>query len=343
MLGTYNGQISICNSDANEGTYNFAIKAMVTAPEIDVQGNGISIVDGDTTPSVTDDTNWGNVLINTTVSHTFTVRNTGTAILYLGTPYVPAGFSISTSDPLVTNLAPGASDTFTVNFFSSIPATYNGQISIASNDSDEHPYNFNIRAKSIAPEIDVLGNGVSIVDGDTTPSITDFTDFGVIPVGTAAMRTFTVINTGTAWLYIGTPSIPIGFTRGADHLVSSLAPGDSDTFSVYFTPSAGGKVAGEISIPNSDVNESPYNFTITAQGGVQISVHGLSFSEGENGAVLVTTSEISTDVITGEYSLVNGTSEDGDVSPTIGTVQIIPGDGVNGTGLGVIVCTQRKT
>jgi len=131
--------------------------------------------------------------------------------------------------------------------------------------------------------------------------------------------------------------LPSRFTIGSNALVRSLAAGTSDTFTVQFNPTVVGTVSGQISINNSDADEAPYNFAIKGQGGVQLSVHGLTFSEGKNGAVLVTTSGIITEVITVEYSLLNGTAENGDVSPITGIVQIIPGDAANGTGLGVIV------
>jgi hypothetical protein len=61
------------------------------------------------------------------------------------------------------------------------------------------------------PEITVLGNGVSIGDGDTTPSLTDYTDFGsVVQGGTAISRTFTVRNDGTATLTLGAVTVPAG-------------------------------------------------------------------------------------------------------------------------------------
>jgi hypothetical protein len=55
-----------------------------------------------------------------------------------------------------------------------------------------------------AAEITVQGNAVTITDGDTTPSITDHTDFGSVAQGGAAVsRTFTVRNDGTATLTWG--------------------------------------------------------------------------------------------------------------------------------------------
>src|SRR5437588_6143099 len=59
------------------------------SPEIDVQGNGNSIADGDTTPQATDGTDFGTVSLGNALSHTFTILNTGTSPLNLiGTPKV---------------------------------------------------------------------------------------------------------------------------------------------------------------------------------------------------------------------------------------------------------------
>jgi hypothetical protein len=61
------------------------------------------------------------------------------------------------------------------------------------------------------PEMAVLGNGVSISDGDTTPRTADGTDFGNVSVrsGTLA-RTFTITNLGNASLNLtGTPPVAV--------------------------------------------------------------------------------------------------------------------------------------
>ena len=72
--------MSIVNNDANESLYDFAIQGTGVAPEINVQGNGQDIADGDTTPSTADFTDFGSVNVASgTVSHTFTIRNTGTS------------------------------------------------------------------------------------------------------------------------------------------------------------------------------------------------------------------------------------------------------------------------
>ena len=60
--------------------------AFALAPEINVKGNGVSILDGDGSPDVADDTDFGSTSVSAgTVTRTFTIENLGTAVLNLGT------------------------------------------------------------------------------------------------------------------------------------------------------------------------------------------------------------------------------------------------------------------
>ena len=120
------------------------------------------------------------------------------------------------------------------------------------------------------PEMNVVGNSVTIVDGDATPSVTDHTDFGSVDITSGSVvRTFTIQNTGTAILNIG--AITIGGAQAADFTVTSapaatVAIGGSTTFQVTFDPSAVGTRNATISIVNDDSNENPYDFSITGNG-----------------------------------------------------------------------------
>ncbi len=276
--GQYSTDIIIDNNDADENPYNFVIRGATNAPEIGVSGNGIVIVDGDSTPAIPDGTQFGWINAGQSVTRTFTVNNSGSAVLTLQTPQLPFGFSLA--EPLASQLAPGANDTFTVSFSPLGAGTYSGEISIGNNDSDENPYNFAIQGSVSAPEIGVSGGGVGIDDGDWTPSTADGTNFGMISSGQSVTRTFTVQNSGSATLTLQTPQLPAGFVL-TESLVTQLAPGTSDTFSVQFSPVNPGTYSGEISIGNNDSNENPYNFAITGtMGGPEINVLG-------NGCVIV--------------------------------------------------------
>jgi hypothetical protein len=114
-----------------------------------------------------------------------------------------------------------------------------------------------------APEITVLGNGLSIADGDVTPSAADGTDFGSVGQGgTPISRTFTVRNDGAAALTLGAVTVPAGFTL-TEGLSASLTPGASDTFTVRLDTATAGIKAGDISFTTNDGDENPFNFRIT--------------------------------------------------------------------------------
>ncbi|MCO5067216.1 MAG: choice-of-anchor D domain-containing protein [Kiritimatiellae bacterium] len=124
-----------------------------------------------------------------------------------------------------------------------------------------------------APEMDVQGNSVSIVDGDSTPSLTDHTDFGsALVAGGTVVRTYTIRNTGTATLNLsGSPRVAVSGTHAADFTVTtqpaaSVAAGGTTTFQVTFDPSAVGTRTAALSIANDDANENPYNYSIQGTG-----------------------------------------------------------------------------
>jgi hypothetical protein len=121
-----------------------------------------------------------------------------------------------------------------------------------------------------APEIDILGNAISITDGDTTPSTTDWTEFGSMEISTGIItKTFTIQNTGSSALSIG--AITISGTNAGDFTVAtspsaSIAVGGSATFSISFNPNVLGLKTAAISIINDDANENPYDFAIQGTG-----------------------------------------------------------------------------
>ena len=133
--------------------------------------------------------------------------------------------------------------------------------------------NFAIKALSGMPEINVQGNGQTIVDGDTSPTTTDHTDFGnVIVTGGTLTRTFTIQNTGNANLALtATPRVAISGTHAADFTLAVIPStpvpaGGSTTFQITFNPSDVGVRTATLTIANNDSNEDPYDFAIQGTG-----------------------------------------------------------------------------
>lgn len=116
-----------------------------------------------------------------------------------------------------------------------------------------------------APEINVRGNTISVLDGDVTPSLTDSTSFGRVASGT--VRRFTIENTGSGVLNIS--SITVSGTNATEFSVTgvptAIAANSSAVFNVRFTSTSGGLRTATININNSDCDEAVYNFNVSAE------------------------------------------------------------------------------
>ncbi len=145
--------------------------------EIDVQGGGISITNGDTTPDVADDTDFGDVAFGGTVTKTFTINNTGTADLNIAglmmrevivasagnfvPRLVPVPSPITITGPGASQfgvIAPGpaspvpagGSTTFQIIFIAGgRGSVHNATVSIANDDADESPFTFAIQGTTL--------------------------------------------------------------------------------------------------------------------------------------------------------------------------------------------------
>ncbi len=165
----------------------------------------------------------------------------------------------------------------------------------------------NLPVCSTCPEIDVLGNGNSIADGDATPSLIDHTDFGTVTVGNNLVRTYTINNTGTANLTISSitkSGADMGmFTIGALTPAGPIAPAGSATFTVTFAPSSAGPKTATITVNNDDADEAVYDFAIQGNGQAAActlpTVPTLSTSSSTNCGTQSTTLSIQTGSLNG--------------------------------------------
>lgn len=124
-----------------------------------------------------------------------------------------------------------------------------------------------------APLITLVGNGVNIARGDTTPSLADHTQFGGTSVINGSLtRTFTIRNDGDLDLNLtGSPSVTITGAHASDFTVvtqpvSPVLVGQSTTFEVKFDPVAAGNRSATVRVTSADVPRSPYTFAIRGTG-----------------------------------------------------------------------------
>jgi hypothetical protein len=263
------------------------ITVTVVAPEINITGNSNTIADGDASPSATDHTDFGaQSVCSGTVVRTFTIQNTGNGDLTIASVNITGphatDFSLTASPSSL--VAASGSTTFQVTFNPSASGTRSATITVNSNDNDEAAYDFAIQGTGVDPEVNVTGNGFSIADGDATPSATDHTDFGAMAVASGTIvRTFTIQNTGTINLTIGT--VVSGGMHAADFSVTAspswlVAAAGSTTFQVTFNPSAAGTRSADISFTCDDCDEATYNFAIQGTGIPSPAITSVSPSSG---------------------------------------------------------------
>jgi uncharacterized repeat protein (TIGR01451 family) len=250
-----------------------------TVPEMDISGNGVSIADGDATPSTLDDTDFGNVNVASgTNANTFTVTNQGTVALNLtgGPPRVTiggthaAGFTLTT-DATTPVASGGGTTTFTITFNPSAVGLRTATVSIANNDSDENPYDFSILGTGTAPEMNLKQSTTDIADGGSY-------DYGSKVSGSDTDVVFTIENTGTADLTLTTP-LTLGGADAGEYSIQSqptspITASGTTTFTVRFSPTSAGAKTATIAIANNDSDENPYDLTLNGTGLVYVMISG---------------------------------------------------------------------
>ena len=117
------------------------------------------------------------------------------------------------------------------------------------------------RAASEGPEIYVSLKGKNILDG------TGSVDFGGTIESLPVCETFTVTNIGVDTaappLSLETIILPSGFRPISNFGSTSLASGESTTFTIQLDAATAGTFNGQISFITNDVDESLFNFTIS--------------------------------------------------------------------------------
>ena len=277
-VGIVNSGITIESNDPDtESDYTFSIAGNGSNDQdINVQGNGVDIADGDTTPDLADHTDFGNVAVGGSLTRVFTIENTGGSLLTISNVALdfppPSEYAIDFTG-FDTTLGPGESTTFSVTFTPTTTGAVNSGITITSDDPDaEGSYTYAITGNGVVEQdINVQGNGVDIADGDTTPDLADHTDFGDVNVGADLTRVFTIQNTGGSLLTIANVALdfppPTEYSLDFTGFDPTLDPSESTTFSVTFTPTAAGVVNSGITITSDDPDaEGSYTYAITANG-----------------------------------------------------------------------------
>lgn len=286
--GVRSALVSISSNDTTAGhsPYKFIIKGTgTTSPIMTVAGLGNAIPTGNSAFSSTDGTDMGSTpAAFSSLTQTFAIKNTGSAVLTLGAGAVSfsgadaADFTVLTQPP--TSIAAGGSGTFTIQVTPSTAAAEHTTIQINNNDAATGgTYTFDAQATGLAvPRLEVEGNSTTIASGDDTPNTGDFTDFGSVDIsGGTIVKAFDVNNLGTGTLTFSGASgseVTITGPAASDFTVSTpvsgstVAAAGSDSFSITFDPTATGPRIALVTIGSDDPldGNNPYTFVIQGTG-----------------------------------------------------------------------------
>jgi len=121
--------------------------------------------------------------------------------------------------------------------------------------------------------IAVKGNTLNIVPGDTIPSASDGSDFGVVPVLSALLpHSFAIFNTGGLPLHlIGSSAVSISGPAADDFEVVTLpsttvSVGRSNPFAISFQPTAPGLRTATVTIASDSPATPSFTFAIAGYG-----------------------------------------------------------------------------
>ncbi len=275
--GAKTAALLLTSSDPGDSPFMVNLAGLGNAPEISVFTGASTAPIDERTDNVGTVTYALTPVGGSSAAQTFTVQNvggaslTGLALSNSGTN--TADFTVSSLG--ATTLAPNATTTFTVTFSPQAGGSRSAVVNLASNDPNENPFRINVAGTGGAPEI-------SVFDGSGTGGSERFDNVGTVTYavtsvgGSSAAQTFTIKNigganlTGLALSKSGTT--PADFTTSTLG-VTTLAPNATTSFTVTFTPQAGGARSAVVNIASNDADENPFRINVAGTGGTpEISV-----------------------------------------------------------------------
>ena len=168
---------------------------------------------------------------------------------------IPAGFTPVTRSLSLTGLGSTATTYVRVRATNALGTTTGGEIFVTTYSTAE----ISVEQPTDAP----LTAGASTVD------------FGIVAPGNTAVRTFTVRNLGASTL--SGLAMTLNGTAAGDYVAgasgaTSLAPGESTSFTVTYTPSLPGARAATLRIASNDGDENPFEVLLTGTSHLTVNV-----------------------------------------------------------------------
>ena len=268
---SYNSTVCDIMQNLSPGDYYITLKPGPTTPNVGSYSlklicpdNALSIGNGTHagTFAMQGDQNYYKFQVEGTTARSVEISASGltviSAILYTGNgAYITERYN-----------APNFNMPATLN-----PGTYHLKVTSGPSGAGSYgSYTFTLSGASIPldPEIGLSYNSTNIPDNNISPTTAMGTYFGGSKVGSAARyRTYRITNSGTGTLNISRIAIE-GTNRTSFKIATQptkvLAPGQTTTFRVSFSPKVKGTLIATVVINNNDPNESRFDFRLKGIG-----------------------------------------------------------------------------
>ena len=213
---------------------------------------------------------FGYLLPGATATRSITVTNAGSENLALQSAELSgaAAADFNLSSPTSAVLPPGMSATITVTFTAGTGGSRNALLRLVSDDADENPSDVQLAAvctPTPVPEITVFAgyNGIILQDGVSTLNA------GIAEVNKVVYTGVTIRNSGTGDM--SGLALEIDGANAAEFTISALppatlAPGQTFSFSIGFSPKAVGDRTAQLHITSNDADENPFDLILLAVG-----------------------------------------------------------------------------
>ena len=204
-------------------------------------------------------------------AQTFTIKSTGTgnlaALALTVTGANPGDFSVSALGS--TTVVPNGTTTFTVTFSPTASGNRSAVVNIASNDAGTNPFRINVGGTGLVPQLNVFA-GASTAPVDALTDNVGTQTFGSVVSGNSGTpQTFTIQNTGGAaltGLQLSTSGADVADFVAGNLGVTSLAPNASTTFTITFSPTAGGSRSAQVNLGSNDASKNPFRLHVSGTG-----------------------------------------------------------------------------
>ncbi len=252
--GIQSGPLSFTTNDGDEQLVVYHLSE--GAPEAAVVFAGTQNEIADDVGSV----NFRQVVIGTSSERSFEIVNVGQATLTLSNPVVTGDFSL-TSGAFPPSISPGGRHRFTIAVNTASLGPKTGAFSVATNDSDENPYSFDLAATVVDAVAEITSDfGES---GSTVP-------FGLAVINTASQQVVTIANEGNSPLQLGAASLSSSdFSIVGSPLPATVPAGDDLQITLRMNTSRLGDKNATLSIPTNDSDENPFRLLLAGDVGIQ--------------------------------------------------------------------------